>query len=164
MNEMQTDGTTSPKYAQAIQCLADYREADFSNEEIFDSFMQILSANADYFASQTASDTENYFSQFTHDGTKSMVYYSLANSVIMHWNLGEHYAIKNKIVEDSIYKGILAFFLLLICSQEQIQHYDLSNNFDKIVGGKNKSRKNSSNIQEESINTLGMRRTEQGWK
>ena len=132
MNEMQTDGTTSPKYAQAIQCLADYREADFSNEDTFDSFMQILSANADYFASQTTTDTENYFSQFTHDGTKSMVYHSLANSVIMYWNLGENYAIKNKILEASIYNEILAFFQLLICSKEQIQQYDLSNNFDKI--------------------------------
>ena len=124
MNEMQTDGTTSPSYAQALQCLADYREADFNNEETFDSFMQTLSANADYFASQTATDTENYFSQFTHVGTKSMVYHSLAKYVIMHWNLGEIYAIKNKIVEDSFYKEILAFYQLQICTKEQIQHYD----------------------------------------
>ena len=100
---MQTDGNTSQKYMQSIQCLSDYREADFSNEETFDSFMQILAANADYFASQTATDTENYFSQFTHVDTKRMVYYSLANSVIMHWNLGEIYEIKNKILEESIY-------------------------------------------------------------
>jgi hypothetical protein len=73
MNEMQT-GNTSQKYMQSIQCLSDYREADFSNEETFDSFMQILAANADYFASQTATDTENYFSQFTHVDTKRMVY------------------------------------------------------------------------------------------
>jgi hypothetical protein len=154
MNEMQFDGNVSQKYMQAIQCLSDFREADFSNEETFDSFMQILSANADYFASQTHTDTENYFSQFTHDGTKSMVYYSLANSVIMYWNLGESYAIKNNIREESVYNEILAFFQLLTCSNEQIQQYDLSKNFDKIAGGKNKPRKTSSNNLEENINVL----------
>jgi hypothetical protein len=155
MNEMQTDGNTSQKYMQSIQCLSDYREADFSNEETFDSFMQILASNADFFASQTATDTENYFSQFTHVDANKMVYHSLANSVIMYWNLGEIYAIKNKILDESIYKEILVFFQLLICSNEQIQQYDLSKSFDKIAGGgKNKSRKNSSISLEENINVL----------
>jgi hypothetical protein len=153
MNDMETEGTANFNIV-SLEFLSDNLEADFSDQNTFDTIIQFFCSNADFFATQNLTDTENYFSQFKHAGAAVMIYNALADYVLGHWSLEENYKPKEKVSEGIIYKDICAFFQLMVCSSEQFKTYELTTTFEKIQGTKSKQRKPLHNIISENFNVF----------
>ena len=84
MNNMDTN---SSETFNSSQFLADSLNSDLGNEETFVNFMQTLCSNANYFATQTKNEIEDFFSQFVNASVRIAIYSSLAENVLIHFNL-----------------------------------------------------------------------------
>ena len=153
MNNMDTNSSEHTAF-NSCQFLADSLNADLGNEETFVNFMQSLCSNANYFATQTKNEIEDFFSQFVNASVRIAIYSSLAENVLIHFNLKNSFKCKEKILEKDMYLDIHAFFQLLVANENHVATYNLASNFDKVTTNKSKQNKNHQNPSEDSLNLL----------
>ena len=114
------------------QFQADYLNANFEEDNVFDVFFQKISENVSFFVKQTKQDVTNYFSNFPVT-SHSMLRESLADSFLEYNNFSKSYKIKNKSTKQSILSDIYDLFQLLTATNEQITTYDMTLLFNKII-------------------------------
>ena len=114
------------------QFQADYVNANFDEDNVFDAFFQTISENVSYFVKQTKQDVTNYFSHFP-TACHSMLRESLADSFLEYNYLNKSYKIKNKSTKQSILSDIYDLFQLLTATNEQLTTYDMTLLFNKII-------------------------------
>ena len=153
MHNMDTN-SSEPTAFSSCQFLADSLNVDLGNEETFVNFMQSLCSNANYFATQTKNEIEDFFSQFVNASVRIAIYSSLAENVLIHFNLKNSFKCKERILDKDMYLDIHAFFQLLVANENHVATYNLASNFDKVTTNKSNKNKNHQNPSEVSLNLL----------